>query len=415
MPRSALIVDDSRTALTALGRLLKAQGVAVDTVESGPEALDYLRHNAHPGVVFLDHMMPGMDGFETLGALKADARTVGIPVIMYTSKEGDAYMGQALAQGALGVLRKPVDPAELEHILMQLDKRRAPATPGATRPAPPAPAPAPRAAITGVIAVPRALRAVPPAPAAVAAPPAAAEPARPRWRAARWLPALLALVLLWPAAGYYQRYQQAEAQRAALAQDNGRLAGELSALRERVAAEEAQRASALQDSAAPREAQDRRQWYAALMWALNYYGQYGPNEEALNDTRLALVRELLTRLAAVGFRGTLRIETHVGEFCLTRDEQGNLRLPNDNQSILRCEVVTYPPAQAVMIGQRQSPAFARFLAERRSGPIQIALLSHGTARPLVPYPERAGLLAAGEWNQVARLNQRVEFALLPAP
>ena len=88
MPRSALIVDDSRTALTSLSRLLKGQGIATDMVESGPEALKFLRSN-NPGVIFLDHMMPGMDGFETLAALKSDARTAAIPVVMYTSREGD--------------------------------------------------------------------------------------------------------------------------------------------------------------------------------------------------------------------------------------------------------------------------------------------------------------------------------------
>jgi len=77
MPRSALIVDDSRTAQVALSRLLKEQGIAADTVESGPEALNYLRSNG-PGVIFLDHMMPGMDGFETLAALKSNTRTASI-------------------------------------------------------------------------------------------------------------------------------------------------------------------------------------------------------------------------------------------------------------------------------------------------------------------------------------------------
>ena len=90
MPRSALIVDDSRTALVTLSRLLSARGVRADTAESGPEALDYLRHNAHPGLIFLDHMMPGMDGFETLAALKRDARTA--PKV----RRGDASHGGAV-------------------------------------------------------------------------------------------------------------------------------------------------------------------------------------------------------------------------------------------------------------------------------------------------------------------------------
>jgi CheY-like chemotaxis protein len=50
MPRSALIVDDSRTALASLNRLLKERDVPADLVESGPEALNYLRGS--PGVIF---------------------------------------------------------------------------------------------------------------------------------------------------------------------------------------------------------------------------------------------------------------------------------------------------------------------------------------------------------------------------
>ena len=159
MPRSALIVDDSRTALLALGRLLKGQGIVTDMVESGPEALDHLRSNT-PGVIFLDHMMPGMDGFETLTAVKGNARTAVIPVVMYTSREGDAYMGQALQLGAIGVLQKPVKPEELAQILERVDRLRSQqaATATAARLAA-GPAPGrPSAAVTGVIHVAQARR-----------------------------------------------------------------------------------------------------------------------------------------------------------------------------------------------------------------------------------------------------------------
>src|ERR1051325_2582850 len=85
--RTALVVDDSRVALMSLARLLKAEGMMVDMVESGPEALAYLRLNPPPAAIFLDHMMPGMDGFETLRAIKVNPTTASIPVVMYTSKE----------------------------------------------------------------------------------------------------------------------------------------------------------------------------------------------------------------------------------------------------------------------------------------------------------------------------------------
>ena len=429
MPRTALIVDDSRTALAALSRLLKEQGIATDTVESGPEALDYLRSN-NPGVIFLDHMMPGMDGFETLAALKSNARTAAIPVVMYTSREGDAYMGQALVQGAFGILQKPVNPIELGLILKRIDQLR---TPPAAETAPIQPGgvatPKPRAAVTGVIHIPPEFRARPgtsPEPASSRTRPRSssqgilvAEEGRP---AGAWnwgsiaRRAMLALVLLLPGAWYFERYQQAERLRAQMQRENLELRAEQRAARDDAEAGESRQQRADLDTQQRRGLQETRGLLDTVTWALNQHGQYGFGDEPLSDARLAQLRELIARLAAAGFQGTVRLETHIGEFCLVRDEQGSLRLPSDGLAIDRCEVVTYPPAQAVQLGQRQSPAFARYLNERRSNsPIQIAVVSHGANRPLVTYPDLSSIQTAGDWNQIARLNQRVEVVLLPAP
>lgn len=428
MPRTALIVDDSRTALVALSRLLKEQGIASDLVESGPEALDYLRSN-NPGVIFLDHMMPGMDGFETLAALKSNARTAAIPVVMYTSREGDAYMGQALVQGAFGILQKPVNPIELGQILKRIDQLRT--SPAAeTAPIPPrgGAAPRPRAAVTGVIHVPPGLRTRPGTP-----PEPATSRTRPRSSqgvvvveegqpAGTWTwgsiarRALLALVLLLPAAWYFERYQQAERLRVQMQRENLELRAEQRAARDNAEASEGSQSRADLASQQRRGRQETRGLLDTVTWALNQHGQYGFGDEPLGDARLAQLRELIARLAAAGFQGTLRLETHIGEFCLVRDEQGGLRLPSDGLAIDRCEVLTYPPAQATQLGQRQSPAFARYLAERRgNSPIQIAVVSYGANRPLVTYPDISSAQTAGDWNQIARLNQRVEIVLLPAP
>lgn len=425
MPRSALIVDDSRTALVALSRLLKDLGVAADLVESGPEALDFLRSNS-PGVIFLDHMMPGMDGFETLAALKSDARTSAIPVVMYTSREGDAYMGQALVQGAFGILQKPVNPNELEQILKRIDQLRLPptATPELTRSAsnqvnrlsansPGQSQRNPRAAVTGVIHVPPELRSRPVSPPGPAASNGTTN-AR-SWGLFLWR-AMIALLLLLPGAWYFERYQQTEQLRAQLQRENLELQAVLRAAREKAETIESSQKSAALDTPQRHGLQETRGLLDTVAWAINQHGQYGLSDDPLGDARLVQLRELEARLAAAGFQGTLRLETHIGEYCLVRDERGNLRLPSDSLPISRCEMVTYPPAQAVQLGQRQSPAFARYLAERRPGtPVQITVVSHGTNRPLVAYPDVARIQTAGDWNQIARLNQRVEIVLLPAP
>jgi len=410
MPRSALIVDDSRTALVSLSRLLKAQGIAVDMVESGPEALDFLRSNAHPGVIFLDHMMPGMDGFETLNAIKRSGTPAAIPVVMYTSKEGDAYMGQALALGAVGLLHKPVDPAELALVLERVDRLRG--TVPRTAPAADAPPRRMPSAVTGVIDVPEALRAASARPSAGPARGTAPVSAVAHRRGAgRWWTAAFMAMLLVTTGWFMLRAQQYDLQRRALSEENARLRTERESARAAIARAEPRNEP--DAGTRPSPAQNRA-LLDTLAWAINQHGQYGVNEEPLNDTRLALVRELVARLASAGFEGTVRLETHVAEFCLTRDEQGNLRMPGDATPFLRCEVISYPPAQAQLLGNRQSPAFARFLAQPR-GAIQVAVVSHGTGRPLVSYPDRADVQTAGDWNQIARINQRIEVVLQPAP
>jgi CheY-like chemotaxis protein len=413
MLRSALIVDDSRTALAALSRLLRAQHVATDTAESGPEALNLLRHNANPDVIFLDYMMPGMDGFEVLSALKADTRTAAIPVLMYTSKEGEAYMGQALTLGAFGVLRKPIDPIELAYILQRVGQLRPPSA-GATRDAVGGAvdtvASRTHAAVTGVIPVPPEFRAE-----AGRAPGPNAKPGPTRAWNVYLQRALIVIVLLLPSVWYFERYRQAEHLLRQAQSENRLLRDEQRAAREAAETKEVSQPVVAQDADLPRERKTQRALLDAIAWALNQHGQYGLNDEPLGDERLVLVRELVTRLAAAGFRGTVRLETHVGEFCLVRDEQGNFRLPNETLAISRCELVTYPLALAEQRGLRQSPAFARYLAERSNNPIQIVILSHGTSRPLMNYPESTSGQTAGDWNQVARINQRVEIVLVPAP
>lgn len=421
MPRSALIVDDSRTALATLSRLLQERGAVVDGVESGPEAIDYLHSNT-PGVIFLDHMMPGMDGFETLAALKADPRTAGIPVVMYTSKDGDAYMGRALVLGAYGVLQKPVNSMELEKLLLRVDRLRKPASLAPTAAKPPgAVPPRPSAAVTGVIQVPPEFRTQPVTASGSGARDQRVPITMARKSAASWLDSfpvwrvLLALVLLLPGAWYFERYQQSEKMRAQVERENLDLREE-----QRVAREDAEAAAERQraelDNPPRRPPPVTRAWLDTLSWALNQHGQYGYSDEPLGDARLAQLRDLITRLGVAGFQGTVRLETHIGEFCLVRDEQGSLHPPRDSVPIGGCEVVTYPSAQALQLSQRQSPAFARYLAERRPGnPIQLTVAPLGTNRPRAVYPDLAGIQTAGDWNRIARLNQRVDITLVPAP
>jgi CheY-like chemotaxis protein len=123
--RRALVVDDSRSARAFLTRILERNDLAVDAVESAEQAIDYLAQQ-RPDVIFMDHLMPGMDGFQALQAIKANPHTATIPIMMYTSQEGELYLSQARALGAIGVLPKQIKHADVSKALEQLNLRPEP-------------------------------------------------------------------------------------------------------------------------------------------------------------------------------------------------------------------------------------------------------------------------------------------------
>jgi len=115
----ALIVDDSRSARLVLQRMLEKYGLRAHTVASAEDALDYLlRHR--PDVIFMDHMMPGMDGFEAIRHIKKNLETATIPIIMFTSQSGEIYLSQARALGAVDILPKATASTELHEALRRL-------------------------------------------------------------------------------------------------------------------------------------------------------------------------------------------------------------------------------------------------------------------------------------------------------
>ncbi len=117
--RRALVVDDSKSARAFLTRILERYELAVDGVETAEQAIEYLTVQ-RPDVIFMDHLMPGMDGFQAVQAIKNNPRTATIPIMMYTSQEGELYLSQARALGAIGVLPKQIKHADVSQVLQQL-------------------------------------------------------------------------------------------------------------------------------------------------------------------------------------------------------------------------------------------------------------------------------------------------------
>lgn len=120
MNKVALIVDDSRSARFALRKILEAFNYKVEAVESASEAYRSLAISL-PQVIFMDHVMPGIDGMEALRTIKSDPRTTQLPVIICSSNEGQDFVQQARARGAANVLQKPPSTEQLAGVLAELD------------------------------------------------------------------------------------------------------------------------------------------------------------------------------------------------------------------------------------------------------------------------------------------------------
>ncbi len=111
--RRVLVIDDDSDAADLMTRKLEKCGFQVVVAHSGVTGLKLAR-SEQPDAITLDVMMPGMDGWSVLTALKADPKTASIPVIMVTMLQ-DRQMGFAL--GADDYLTKPVETAKLRQIL----------------------------------------------------------------------------------------------------------------------------------------------------------------------------------------------------------------------------------------------------------------------------------------------------------
>ena len=119
---NALIVDDSKVVRVKLSRVLEARQFKVDSVESGKDALEYLKHN-HPDIIFMDFMMPDMDGFETTGIITKDPTLSNIPVVMCTGQDSAEERARAHENGASGFLTKPVEEPALDALIKELEEK----------------------------------------------------------------------------------------------------------------------------------------------------------------------------------------------------------------------------------------------------------------------------------------------------
>ena len=109
-----LVVDDDPENLHRASRILASDALRSSCVRSGEEALRLLREwEKTPDLVLLDLHMSGMDGFETLSAMREDGALADIPVVFLTAEEDSVAEAHALRAGAIDFIRKPFAPEVL--------------------------------------------------------------------------------------------------------------------------------------------------------------------------------------------------------------------------------------------------------------------------------------------------------------
>jgi CheY-like chemotaxis protein len=475
--KRALIVDDSRSARVILSRMLEQHGLAVDTAESAEQALEYLQQQ-RPDVIFMDHLMPGMDGFQAVQTIKADAQTATIPLMMYTSQEGELYVSQARALGAVGVLPKTVRPVDVSRVLYQLrllpDRRQG------------------RSALFDERAARMAAAAATVVDGPVAAPAESASPAEGSGPAdltatgtGTWAVPTAALSemqgRMQQSVNQLVRDQLSEQRRFMLAtfeafarrmsgeikdgivkatpppaeprlppppptpwwpvlltgllavvpaailgflywqsqQTSAALARELAAAQGKLAAAEATaRAMPMPVPTSGLAGPDALRAPRSATPGGGPVGvEYVPYGEApLANARLERLRMLAATLEEQQFRGRIVVESFIGDFCLTGNATEGFTVAETGLPTQECAIVGNPYEDSLSPAQRQSVAFANFAATLAQRTAGAITVETVTAgrRNPVEYPEQNEGSTAGEWNAVAAQNNRVEFHVVPS-
>ena len=122
-PLTIMVVDDSVSIRQVVSRLMEDQGWKVLTAKDGIDALDRLSEG-RPDLIVLDIEMPRMNGYEFLGALKAQGGLHDIPVVMLTSRTAAKHREKAKSLGAKGFIVKPYNDDEFVRLILKLTGKR---------------------------------------------------------------------------------------------------------------------------------------------------------------------------------------------------------------------------------------------------------------------------------------------------
>ncbi len=121
----ALVVDDEPMNLTVAKSFFKRYGMVVSTAESGFESIEMCEANDYD-IIFMDHMMSGMDGVEAMKRIRSlhQKNDIVIPIVALTANAMSSAKQMFLSEGFDGFVSKPVDKEELERVLKSVLPKR---------------------------------------------------------------------------------------------------------------------------------------------------------------------------------------------------------------------------------------------------------------------------------------------------
>lgn len=116
-----LVVDDNKINITLATRILKHFNFNISSCQSGREAIELVKDNKYD-LIFLDHMMPSLDGIETLKILKDSGYSIP-PVVALTANSYDGLKEKYISYGFYDYLSKPIDFKELNKLINRIFKK----------------------------------------------------------------------------------------------------------------------------------------------------------------------------------------------------------------------------------------------------------------------------------------------------
>jgi len=450
--KRALVVDDSKSARFVLKRMLDQLQLEVDMVESAIDAIKYLEQHK-PDIIFMDHMMPGMDGFEAVKHIKDNAQTAAIPIMMYTSKGGDVYLSQARALGAVGIIRKTIAPVELRESLLELGLiKDVPVKSSIKLANTEIEAPTPNADNSQI------------------QPPTATENRaielyirdlhrlmddqtielhrsmwlgiesvgneifnrlnselvekieniqselqqnnarhKPFYSSKGFWSFFIVCILLMISLSYNFSHRQT---------DNTINKSPVETTTSINSPSQAQHKQVIEHAPSPSILDDNNQLAreAFNKWATDATILYPYDEVALNDKRQPFAEELINKAKQANYKGLIILQTHVGEFCLNSDYNGNYKLAEDDTRLADCDIIGNIMQLDDRPSSHQSLSFVNYFSDSEALNqqgifVEVRSLNRKTA--IVDYPDRTIQTTAANWNQAAQQNNRITIKLLP--